>query len=185
MITTAFNIKESKENDLSRAADSDWPTVYLGGSGSKHCQKCPHMPKTKISTPTFSICTATHTDDNPIFNIFGYNNICIYIDDLPGKYITAWLFQTMIMFYVAYVLVTHVNVYICYKTGIYSNWLFNILRATTFLDMLLASYSIEIFAVHPKESMLMHTLPFRYPGDSLRHLHLQFLHILQDIYAYA
>ena len=39
IMTTAFNIKESQKNGLDSTADSEWPTLYLGEFGSKHCQK--------------------------------------------------------------------------------------------------------------------------------------------------
>ena len=34
---------------------------------------------------------ALDLEDNVLINTFGYNNICVYIDDLPAKYVAIWL----------------------------------------------------------------------------------------------
>ena len=95
------------------------------------------------------------------FQHAGYNNLCLYIDDIPGKYITAWFFELTIVFMAIYVFLVHVSVRLAYVNGVYSKRQFSIMRVMAILDMALITYSIEVFAVHPKEDFLMHTVPFR------------------------
>ena len=67
------------------------------------------------------------------------------------------------IFYVFYVLSSHVSIYLEYKrnTGAYTYRDLQLMRTTMIFDILAFTYSVEIFAVTPKENFVMHTLPFR------------------------
>ena len=53
------------------------------------------------------------------------------------------------------------SVRIAHENGVYSKTQFYIMRALAVIDVLLITYTIEVFGVHPKDNMFMHTLPFR------------------------
>jgi len=98
--------------------------------------------------------------NNALFGYFGYNNVCIYVDEIPGKYVTTWIFELLLISFSIYVFLGHVSVRIAHENGVYSKTQFYIMRAMAIIDVLLITYTIEIFGVHPKDNMFMHTLPF-------------------------
>ena len=89
----------------------------------------------------------------------GYNNFCIYIDKLPGKYITVWIFELMLISFSIYEFLVYVSVRVAYEKKVYTKTEFYIMRAMSILNVILITYTIEVFAVHP-ENVFMHTLPF-------------------------
>ena len=72
-----------------------------------------------------------------------------------------WTFELLIICFSAYEFCTHVSVRLAQENGVYSKLEFYIMRAMAVIVVLLITYAIEIFAVHPKDNMFMHTLPFR------------------------
>jgi len=92
----------------------------------------------------------------------GYNNVCVYFDTLPAKYVAVWFFELTMVFYVCYVLLSHLAMYLEYKrgTGTYNHRDVVLMRTTMIFDILAFTYAVEIFAVVPRENFVMHTLPF-------------------------
>lgn len=101
-------------------------------------------------------------EDNAIYNVFGYNNVCVFFDTLPAKYVAVWLFELTMVFYVCYVISSHLAMHLEQKrnTGTYSYRDLILMRVTMGFDILAFTYAVEIFAVEPKENFVMHTLPF-------------------------
>lgn len=99
-------------------------------------------------------------EDNPLYNIFGYNNVCVFFDTLPGKYISLWFFELTMIFFACYVIASHFNLVLAYKRKHYTDAQLNVFRVTLMFDLLVFTYAVEIFAVTPKENFVMHTLPF-------------------------
>jgi len=98
--------------------------------------------------------------NNTLYNHFGYNNVCLYIDDLPAKYVTIWIAVLFITCYVAYLLLSLASYYLCEKRGKISSSTYNWCKATVIFDIIIVTYFIEVFAVHPDENFPMHTIPF-------------------------
>ena len=98
--------------------------------------------------------------NNTLYNHFGYNNVCLYIDDLPAKYIAIWIAVLFIICYVAYLLLSLASYYLCEKRGRISRSTYNWYKATVIFDIMIVTYFVEVFAVHPDENFPMHTIPF-------------------------
>lgn len=98
----------------------------------------------------------------------GYNNACVYFDTLPAKYVAVWLFELTMVFYVCYVISSHIAMFLEYKRNksyTYSELV--LMRVTMVFDILAFTYSVEIFAVTPKENFVMHTIPFRFDDQHI------------------
>ena len=103
---------------------------------------------------------ALDLEDNVLINTFGYNNICVYIDDLPAKYVAIWLWCIFVIAWWIYEGLMWVQIRGQYRLGLVSEGWYRAFLAITIFDVLGVSYSISIFAVHPKQNFVMHTIPF-------------------------
>jgi hypothetical protein len=98
--------------------------------------------------------------NNTLFKHFGYNNACLYIDDLPAKYIALWVATLFIVCWSAYLGLSLVSYYLSEKKGRISRSFYNWCKASVIIDFVLVTYFIECFGVHPDENFIMHTIPF-------------------------
>ncbi|KAH8065458.1 hypothetical protein JL721_8212 [Aureococcus anophagefferens] len=103
---------------------------------------------------------ALDLEDNVLINTFGYNNICVYIDDLLAKYVAIWLWCIFVIAWWIYEGLMWVQIRGQYRLGLVSEGWYRAFLAITIFDVVGVSYSISIFAVHPKQNFVMHTIPF-------------------------
>lgn len=97
---------------------------------------------------------------DPIRRFYGYPNICIFFDHFPAKYVlpSMWVFVCAIFFTYAMVDLTrarHEKL-----VGKLSDKMFSFFCFGTYYEILCIFFVATTFAVSPKDSMVMHTVPF-------------------------
>merc|ERR1719446_1933221 len=98
--------------------------------------------------------------NNTLFNHFGYNNACLYIDDLPAKYVALWIAELFTICWVGYLCLSWAGYHLSHRRGMLSRTAYRRYAYSTAVDFVLVTYFIECFGVHPDESFVMHTIPF-------------------------
>ena len=91
----------------------------------------------------------------------GANNICIYFDEMPFTYISSFLFMPLFVLLLCFEVTDAIRVYDCYMDdGKLSKCFMRFYWAVTGYELLVTLFFTEVFAVTPKENVVMHTVPY-------------------------
>lgn len=113
-----------------------------------------------IAVSVSLIWSELDTDDNPILNRFGNNNLCIYFDYPPFSTfaITLWLPQVFTL--LAWEWFDHARVYGDYKAQKISSKSYYAYTACTIFESLANCFFAQALATSPMENMYMHVTPW-------------------------
>lgn len=98
--------------------------------------------------------------ESVIYEHFGYNNLCFYIDELPARYFGLFGMTLFSFFWVAYEISMYFLTKMSYEKGELTDAEHYVFVFTMWFNCLAAVYFLQVFTVHPSESFIMHTIPF-------------------------
>ena len=102
-------------------------------------------------------------DDNPLINMFGYNNICILFDSFPATYFLPMLWSVNFMLLFSYISLSWYRVYQMYLFDNYPKANFRIFSIFSIFEYIGLIFFSGVFAANPHhEGMLLHTIPFTF-----------------------
>lgn len=100
------------------------------------------------------------TNDNPVLNRFGANNICIYFDVPPFSLISATLWMPVTLSLLIYSFFDYYRAYDSYIDGEISKCFWIYYSISTFYEAFAIIFAIQFTATTPFESIYIHTLAF-------------------------
>eukprot|EP01084_Bolivina_argentea_P164335 285703_1 len=99
--------------------------------------------------------------DNPIYNLYGVNNLCNYLDYAPFTYFAATLWSIDVLFILLYHFCDFFRVYDHYiDHKLISKQFFVIYASLTIFESFAAIWSIQTMATQPEENILVHSIPY-------------------------
>lgn len=102
-------------------------------------------------------------DDNPLINMFGYNNICILFDSFPATYFLPMLWSINFMLLFSYISLSWYRVYQMYLFDNYPKANFRIFSIFSIFEYIGLIFFSGVFAANPHhEGMFLHTIPFTF-----------------------
>ena len=102
-------------------------------------------------------------DDNPLINMFGYNNICILFDSFPATYFLPMLWSINFMLLFSYISLSWYRVYQMYLFDDYPKANFRTFSIFSIFEYIGLIFFSGVFAANPHhEGMFLHTIPFTF-----------------------
>tara|TARA_S200000501_G_scaffold69070_1_gene60996 strand:- start:720 stop:1484 length:765 start_codon:yes stop_codon:yes gene_type:complete len=101
--------------------------------------------------------------DNPLINMFGYNNICILFDSFPATYFLPMLWSVNFLLLFSYITLSWYRVYQMYLFDNYPKSNFTIFSTFSIFEYIGLIFFSGVFAANPNhEGMFLHTIPFTF-----------------------
>ena len=106
----------------------------------------------------------SHVDyeHNPIFDVFGYNNICVFFDTFPANYVLPAIWVVNLVIFLAYIVTSWIRVYHRYVFSLTTRGRFIFYTISTAIEGLGLIVFTTVFSVPPEDSMAVHLLPFTF-----------------------
>lgn len=100
--------------------------------------------------------------DSTMYNTLGYNNLCVFIDELPGRYVAFPPFQLGSIIWTVYEFASYSRYRAEFSAGLRCLREYRMYTATCWFCALAFLWFPSVFIVHPSANFAMHTLPFTF-----------------------
>ena len=100
------------------------------------------------------------TQNNPILTRFGANNLCVFLDEPPFIYISASLWVLCLLSFLFFQICDFFRTKDRYNDG-YLNYKYYVYyKISTIIEIIIFIFFTQSLAVRPKDSMIIHTMPY-------------------------
>ena len=100
--------------------------------------------------------------NNPLFHMFGYNNICILFDAYPSTYVLPSIWVINFILLTCYILTSWLRIYQGYLLSTVTNIDFTLFSISSSIELISMIVFTTVFSVTPEESMFFHIAPFTF-----------------------
>ena len=100
--------------------------------------------------------------NNPLFHMFGYNNICILFDAYPSTYVIQSIWVINYLLLTCYIITSWLRIYEGYLISIVTNLDFTLFSISSGIELISIILFTTVFSVTPEESMFFHIGPFTF-----------------------
>ncbi len=100
--------------------------------------------------------------NNPLFHMFGYNNICILFDAYPSTYVLPSIWVINFLLLTSYIIASWLRIYEAYLVLKVTTLDFTLFSISSGIELISIILFTTVFSITPEESMFFHIGPFTF-----------------------